>query len=53
MCLIPTLPNQKLINSLILGLFENFENRLAGLNRVLSVFSVMADQADPNFGFRQ
>jgi hypothetical protein len=37
---------------LVLGLFENFENRLAGLNRVLSHFSALAEQADPKFGFR-
>jgi hypothetical protein len=37
---------------LVLGLFENFEIRLAGLKRGLSTFSVLADQANPKFGFR-
>jgi hypothetical protein len=37
---------------LVLGFFEKFENRLAGLNRVLSRFSALAEQADPKNGFR-
>ena len=51
-CLIFAFPNQVLIIFLVLGLFENLVNRLAGINRVLSTFPGLTDQTDPNIGFR-
>lgn len=38
---------------MVLGLFEKFENRLAGQNRGLPNFSALADLAVPKIGFRQ
>ena len=52
-CLFFALPNQKCLIFLILGVFENFEKRLAGQKRGLPIFLGLADLAVPNIGFRQ
>ena len=52
-CLIFALPYQKYLISLILGVFENFEKRLAGQKRGLPNFLPLADLAVPKIGVRQ
>lgn len=52
-CLIFALPNQKYLISLILGVFKNFENRLAGQKRGMPNFLPLADLAVPKIGVRQ
>ena len=52
-CPIFAFTNQIWIIFLVLGVFEKFENRLAGQKRGLPTFSGLADLAAPKIGFRQ